>query len=53
MQAFYLSDRLTRLGLGFTGGVIVANTQIDKNIQNCYQNNIGNDSRDNFLKIAN
>jgi len=50
--SFYSSDRLTRLGLGFVGGAIVANTQIDQNIQSWYQDNIRSQGTDNFSKVA-
>jgi len=51
-KSFYSSHRLLRLGLGFAGGGIIANTQIDSNIQNWYQDNVRNSGTNNFSKVA-
>jgi hypothetical protein len=49
---FYSSDRLLRLGIGFGVGAIVANSAIDANIQNWYQDTIRTKSTDNFSNIS-
>ena len=50
--SFYSIDRMTRLGVGFGVGAVVANTNIDQNIQDIYQENIRSDKTDKFSKVA-
>jgi len=49
---FYSSERLIRAAIVFTGTAIVANTDLDQNIQDDYQDNTRSDSTDDFSKIA-
>jgi len=49
---FYSKDRLTRLGIGFLTMGIMANTNIDKNTQNWYQDKIRNKKTDKYSKTA-
>jgi len=51
-ESFYSLDRLTRLGVGFGIGAIAANTSLDDNFQNWYQDNIRSSSTDNFSKAV-
>lgn len=50
-KSFYSSDRLVRLGIAFASGGVIANTQMDDNIQNWYQDNIRSNTTDNFSKV--
>ena len=49
---FYSIDRMTRLGIGFGVGAVVANTNIDQNVQDGYQEHIRSDKTDKFSKVA-
>jgi hypothetical protein len=48
---FYSSDRLIRAGIVFAGGAVFANTDLDQNIQDHYQENIRSDKTDEFSKV--
>jgi hypothetical protein len=49
----YLSrDRLIQLGLGFGAGGITANTNIDRSIQDWYQDHVRSHSTDNVAEVA-
>ena len=49
---FYSSGRLLRIGIGFGIGGIMANTNIDEEIQDKYQDDIRSSSTDNFADIV-
>lgn len=49
---FYSQDRLLRLGIGFGVGGIMANTNIDKNLQSWYQSNVRNHNTDQVAKVS-
>jgi len=51
-KSFYSCERLTRIGLGFGLGAILANTKIDNQIQEWYQKDIRSSSTDDFSKSA-
>ena len=51
-RAFYSRERLTRMGLGFGAGAIVANTNIDRYVQNRYQNGLRNSGTDDFGDVT-
>lgn len=51
-KSFYSSERLMSLGIGFLAGGILANTQVDENIQNWYQDDIRSSNTDDFSNIA-
>jgi len=51
-QGFYSFDRLSRLGIGFGLGAVIANTSIDQNIQDNYQQDIRSTSTDDWAKTA-
>ncbi|MGM0384254.1 MAG: phosphatase PAP2 family protein [Thermodesulfobacteriota bacterium] len=51
-KSFYSGERLTRIGLGFGLGAILANTTIDNQIQKKYQDDIRSSSTDDFAKSA-
>jgi hypothetical protein len=48
---FYSSRRLLRIGIGFGIGSIMANTNIDENIQDKYQDEVRSSSIDGFADI--
>lgn len=50
--SFYSSDRLLRLGIGFGLGAIVANSDMDSNIQDWYQDDIRSESTNNLSDIS-
>ena len=49
---FYSSDRFVRMGIVFAGGAILANTDLDQQFQDNYQNNIRSTSTDDFAVTA-
>jgi len=49
---FYSKDRLARLGVGFLAMGIIANTNIDENTQDWYQDKIRNEKTDDYSKTA-
>ncbi len=49
---FYGSERLIRAGLVFAGGAVFANTNLDQDIQDDYQNNTRTAGTDDFAKFA-
>ncbi len=49
---FYESDRLLNMGAYFVGGSIIANTKLDHNIANYYQENIRSSGTDKFSKFS-
>lgn len=51
-KSFYSLDRLTRLGIGFGVGAVGANTNIDTQVQNWYQDNIRSKRTDDFSKTV-
>lgn len=51
-QQFYSRDRLVRFGTVFCGGAAVANTTVDKNVQEWYQNRIRSSSTDQCADVA-
>lgn len=51
-KSFYSIDRLTRLSVGFGFGALGANTNIDTQVQDWYQDNIRSDRTDDFSKIV-
>jgi len=51
-KEFYSKERLIRMGLIFAGGAVLANTDIDQDFQNDYQNNIRSAATDDFSKTA-
>ncbi len=51
-KSFYARERWIRMGLGFGLGAISANTSIDNEIQNRYQEDIRNSNTDNFSETA-
>ena len=51
-KSFYAGERLIRMSLGFGLSALSANTNIDSEIQNWYQEDIRNSSTDNFSKTA-
>lgn len=51
-ENFYTYNRLIDIGIGFGVGGIVANTPMDENIKNWYQNNIRSKQTDAFSKVA-
>ncbi len=51
-QEFYSTQRFIRAGIVFAAAGISANTDLDQNIQDEYQNNIRSVSTDDFSKIA-
>ena len=51
-RAFYSHERLTRMGLGFGAGAIVANTNIDRYVQDRYQSGLRNSGTDDFGDAA-
>ena len=51
-KSFYTKQRFLRMGLVFGFGGILANTKIDANFQDWYQNNIRNSQTDDVSKIV-
>jgi len=51
-QSFYAPKTLERLAIGFGLGGVAANTQLDNNFQNWYQENIRSNSTDEISKVA-
>ncbi|VAW91590.1 hypothetical protein MNBD_GAMMA22-2766 [hydrothermal vent metagenome] len=51
-QKFYSSQRFIRAGFVFAAAGVVANTNLDQDIQDQYQNNIRSVGTDDFSKIA-
>lgn len=51
-KSFYTTDRMIRFGVAFSIGGIVANTSMDENIKNWYQDNVRSSSTDDVAKIA-
>lgn len=51
-KSFYSLDRITRLGIGFGVGAVGANTNIDTQVQNWYQDNIRSKRTDDFSKTV-
>ena len=49
-QNFYTRDRLTRLGIAFAVGGVMANTDIDQDIRDWYQDQIRSPNTDSFAK---
>jgi hypothetical protein len=49
---FYTAERFTRIGLVFAGGAVLANTKLDQNFQDHFQNKIRSSSTDNTAKTA-
>ncbi len=49
---FYSSDRLIRAGFVFAGGAVFANTNLDQDIQDDYQNNTRSPGTDDFAKFT-
>ena len=49
---FYSSDRLSRLGLGFAAMAVVANTSIDRDLQDGYQERYRSNRTDDFSVLA-
>jgi len=49
---FYTRDRLIQLGIGFGVGGIMANTSIDSDFQDHFQNDIRSSGTDDFSKTA-
>jgi len=49
---FYTKSRMVRLGIGFSIGAIIANSSLDQNIRDEYQNKFRNNDTDNFSKTA-
>jgi len=47
-ENFYSKDRLTRIAIGFSAAGIMANTKIDKNIQDWYQDDMRGDNFDDI-----
>lgn len=45
---FYASDRLVRMGIVFGAGAVMANTNIDMNIRNWYQDNVRDERTDSW-----
>ncbi len=50
-KSFYSGDRLFRMGIGFGIGALYANTNIDHEIQNWYQDDIGSSTTDDMYDI--
>ena len=51
-QAFYAPDALTRAGLVFAGGAILANTSWDQAVQDAYQDRLRSDDTDRLASVA-
>ncbi len=49
---FYSKNSLLRLGLGFLAMGIVANSELDENFQDWYQDEVRSDSTDDFSEIT-
>ena len=49
---FYSSDRFIRMGIIFAGGAVMANTDIDQNFQDDYQNNTRSSQTDDYAVTA-
>lgn len=49
---FYTRDRLTRLGIAFGIGAVMANSHIDQGIRDWYQDQIRTPKSDNFAKTV-
>lgn len=53
-STYYSKDRLTRLGIAFGAGAVMANTNIDINIRNWYQDKVRNEQTDSWASnVAN
>ena len=50
-RSFYASDRLLRMGLVFGAGAVMANTNIDMNIRNWYQDNVRSDRTNSWSSV--
>jgi len=49
---FYSTDRFIRMGIIFAGGAVMANTSLDQNFQNDYQNKTRSTQTDDYAKTA-
>lgn len=47
-SSFYASERLIRMGIVFGAGAVMANTNIDMNIRNWYQDKVRNEQTDSW-----
>ena len=50
--SFYTKERMLRIGVAFGAGAVMANTNIDENIQTWYQDNIRSQNSDEISKVA-
>ncbi len=49
---FYSTDRLTRMGIGFLSMGVIANSKMDENLQNWYQDKVRSNKTDRYSKTA-
>jgi hypothetical protein len=49
---FYTTERLSRLGLGFVAASLLANTSVDGDVRDTYQNDVRSGSTDDFSESA-